>query len=252
MKKQALMLSLSSLLLTSAVQADTLLGVYLGGDVWRTKTEGGFANSNELQSFNFNDKTQGSFYVALEHPIPLLPNIRIQHNGLESQGLTTLDSAFTFNDQVFLAGTDVNNRLDLTNTDYVLYYEILDNSLVSLDFGVNAKHVKAKVDVADSATGVFSAHQSASQVVPMLYTSAIVGLPLTGLDIFAQGSYAALDDNRLYDVQAGIAYKVIDNLVVDVRVKVGYRAVNLKLDDIDDLYTDIDFKGAFAGIEVHF
>ncbi|MDX3773146.1 TIGR04219 family outer membrane beta-barrel protein [Chromatiaceae bacterium AAb-1] len=252
MKKQALMLSLGGLLLTSAVQADTLLGVYVGGDVWRTQTEGGFANSDQLQQFGFDDKSQASFYVALEHPIPLLPNIRIQHNKLESQGVTTLNSTFTFDDQVFAADTTVANRVDLSNTDYVLYYEILDNSLVSLDFGINAKHVKGSVDVAEQGVNGLSASHSASQFVPMIYTSAIVGLPFTGLDVFAQGSYAALDDNRIYDIQAGLAYKLIDNLVVDMRIKVGYRAVNLKLDDIDDLYTDLDFKGVFAGIELHF
>jgi hypothetical protein len=45
---------------------------------------------------------------------------------------------------------------------------------------------------------------------------------------------------------------LIDNLAIDVNLTAGYRAVKLQLEDIDDLYTDIEFKGVFAGVVVHF
>ena len=56
----------------------------------------------------------------------------------------------------------------------------------------------------------------------------------------------------MYDLQAGIGYEVVDSLTVDIRLKVGYRAVNLRLDDLDNLYSNLDFKGVFAGVELHF
>lgn len=251
MKKTALILSLSSILLSSAVSADTLLGLYIGADGWNAATKGSFADTGAMQQFKFDDKTQTSFYVALEHPIPLLPNIRLQHNKLEASGVTTLDANFSFADSGFLAGSQVNNQVDLTNTDYVLYYEILDNDLVSLDFGVNGKYIKGSVGVSQTA-GNLAGVQNVSQIIPMLYTSANVGLPLTGLDLFAQGSFVSYSGSRLYDVQAGIGYALLDNLAVNMRLKAGYRAVNLRLDDIDDLYADLDFTGIFVGVEFHF
>lgn len=252
MKHSVLMLALAGSLVTTAAQADTLLGLYIGADGWRTSTDGSFANDDQLQSFNFNDKTQSSYYVALEHPLPLLPNIRLQHNQLESNGLTALNASFSFAGETFAVDTDIANQVDLTNTDYVLYYEILDNDLVSLDLGINAKHIDGSVAVADLGGSGAVAVQDASTFILMLYTSAIVGLPLTGLELFANGSFVSYDGSRVYDMQAGVAYALLDNLAVDLRVKLGYRAVNLRLDDIDNLYADLDFKGAFAGIELHF
>lgn len=252
MKKTALIFSVSGFLLTASVQADTLLGLYVGADGWRTSTEGSFADSNQLQNFNFSDKTQTSYYVALEHPLPLIPNIRLQHNELESSGLTSLNTDFSFGGANFAADTQLQNQTDLTNTDYVLYYEILDNDLVSLDLGINGKYLNGTVAVAEPGANGMVASERASQLIPMVYASAIVGLPLTGLDVFTQGSYVSLDGNRIYDVQAGVAYAVLDNLAVNMRLKLGYRAMNLRLDDIDNVYADLDFKGVFAGIELHF
>ncbi len=252
MKHSVLMLALAGSLVTTAAQADTLLGLYIGADGWRTSTDGSFANNEQLQSFNFNDKTQSSYYVALEHPLPLLPNIRLQHNQLETNGVTALNASFSFAGETFAVDTNIANQVDLTNTDYVLYYEILDNDLLSLDLGINAKHINGSVAVADLGAGGAVAVQDTSTVIPMLYSSAIVGLPLTGLELFANGSFVSYDGSRVYDMQAGVAYALLDNLAVDLRLKLGYRAVNLRLDDIDNLYADLDFKGAFAGIELHF
>lgn len=251
MKKTALLLSLSGALLSSAVQADTLLGLYLGADGWRTSTEGSFANTEQLQAFNFSDKTQTSFYAALEHPLPVLPNIRLQRNKLESTGSTELGSEFSFNGSVFPSDTLVQNQVDLTSTDYILYYEVLDNDLLSIDLGINGKHLDGSVAVAQ-ANAALATRQDFSEWVPMLYGSVQVGLPLTGLGLFAQGSFVSYDGSQLYDAQAGFAYALVDNLAVDVSLKFGYRQVDLQLDDIDNVYTDLKFKGAFAGIEVHF
>lgn len=252
MKKTKIILALSGMLISGVATADTLFGVYLGADGWRTSANGSFADSEQLQNFNFNDDTQTSFYLAVEHPVPLLPNIRVQHNRLEADGSTNITSAFSFGGQTYVGNALVNNRVDLSNTDYVLYYEILDNELVSLDVGVNAKHFRGNVVVAGDAAGSPQASQDVSELVPMFYSSASVSLPLTGLDLFAQGSLVSYDGSRIYDVQGGIGYALLDNMALDLRLKVGYRTVDLQLDDIDDLYANMKFKGVFAGVELHF
>jgi hypothetical protein len=62
----------------------------------------------------------------------------------------------------------------------------------------------------------------------------------------------SIDSHTLYDYQVGISYELIDNLAIDVNLTADYRAVKLQLEDIDDLYTDIEFKGVLAGVVVHF
>ncbi|MBZ9611164.1 TIGR04219 family outer membrane beta-barrel protein [Rheinheimera maricola] len=252
MKYTAVVFGLSCLLFTVNTQADTLLGVYAGVDGWQASTDGSFSDTSQLQQFSFKDKTQAAYFVALEHPIPLLPNIKIQHNKLQSAGATVLETSFSFAGEDFNAGTTLGNQLDLSNTDYVLYYEMFDNDLVSFDLGVNAKYIKGNISVSDAANNLLQASQDASTLIPMLYSAAAVGLPLTGLDVFAQGSYVSYQGSQIYDVQAGVAYALLDNLAINMRLKLGYRVVNLRLDDIDNLYTNVDFKGLFAGVELHF
>ena len=43
-----------------------------------------------------------------------------------------------------------------------------------------------------------------------------------------------------------------ENLAIDVTFQIGYRAITVELDDLDDIYADLEFKGFFAGLEVHF
>lgn len=250
--KKTFLTVLLALGISDHAQADTFLGLYVGADGWQTDTSGSFGNDKPSQAFNFEPSTQGSFYMALEHPIPLLPNIRLQYNDLKSNGNTNIDQQFDFSGQSFTVNSTVFNELDLSSTDVVLYYELLDNSVVSLDFGVNAKLVEGRAFVREVAAQGRSAEEEVSQWLPMIFASTKIGIPLTGLDVFANGSFVGWSDSRMYDVQAGLGYKVVDNLAINVRLKLGYRAVNLRLDDLDNLYTNIDFKGVFAGIELHF
>jgi outer membrane protein len=250
--KAAQSLALSSLLIAGQASADTLLGLYLGGDGWRTDVTGSFGNSEPAPTFNFDTKTQGSFFIALEHPVPVLPNIRLAHHQLQADGVSLINAQFSFGGEDFTINTTVMNQVDLTNTDVVLYYEILDNSVIALDLGLTGKHIKGSASVVEQAENGLQGEESVSQWLPMVYVSSKVGLPLTGLDIFAQGNYIGWSDSRMYDVQAGIGYEIVDSLAVDIRFKVGYRAVNLRLDDLDNLYSNLDFKGAFAGVELHF
>jgi hypothetical protein len=34
--------------------------------------------------------------------------------------------------------------------------------------------------------------------------------------------------------------------------ELGYRTVTVQLEDLDDIYSNLDFKGVYAGLEVHF
>ncbi len=250
--KAAVMVAAATLFVAGQSAADTLLGLYVGADGWRSDVTGSFGNSQPAPEFNFNSQTQSSYYIALEHPIPVLPNIRLAHNQLEADGVTLLNVNFRFAGEDFSVNTTLANRVDLTHTDVVFYYELLDNSTVSLDLGLTARHIKGSAAVTEQAANGLQGEQSVSQWVPMLFASSKIGLPLTGLDVFAQGSYIGWSDSRMYDVQAGIGYQIVDSLAVDVRFKLGYRAVNVRLDDLDELYSNLDFEGVFAGIELHF
>ena len=75
---------------------------------------------------------------------------------------------------------------------------------------------------------------------------------MTGFGVFFEGSFLGIDDQALTDYQAAITYTVIENMAIDITFQVGYRAFALELEDLDNIYTDLEFKGVYAGLEVHF
>lgn len=252
MKKTIMTLALSSVLVALPTQADTLLGLYVGAQAWNMETEGGFANESALTNFNFEDETKSSFYVALEHPIPFVPNIKIRRTGMDTAGEIMLTSSFTFGDQIFTADSNLMTDVELTTTDFILYYEFFDNDLVSFDFGINGKHIDGTLFVQDVSDASISANEEFSGVVPMAYSRLAFGLPFTGWGVYAEGSYLAIDDHTISDFQAAITYSLLDNIAVDMTFELGYRAVTVQLEDLDDIYSNLDFKGVYAGLEVHF
>lgn len=255
MKKIALAAALATVLSTN-VQADAL-GIYLGGQVWDNQASGTFGDGSSLVDFNLVDEKQNSFFVAFEHPLPLIPNARIASTSLETNGMTTLDTDFDFDDETFLNGADVNADFDVSYVDYTLYYELFDNDLLSFDFGITARDFDGDVTVSTQVTtssGTVSQSDTiaVTDVVPMLYVATNVGLPLTGLNLYAQGNFLSFDDHTLYDYEVGVSYELIDNMLIDVNVNAGYRAVKLELEDLNDLYTNIEFDGVFVGTTIHF
>ncbi|CCQ11109.1 FIG081498: hypothetical protein [Pseudoalteromonas luteoviolacea B = ATCC 29581] len=255
MKKLCLAVALATASIAPVAQADTLLGLYIGGEGWQTTNEGSFANKGNLQSFNFDDETFTSFYAALEHPIPLVPNIKLKHTELEIMGSTTLNETFEFGGTEYRTNTNATTVSDLSHNDIILYYELFDNDLVSFDFGVNVKQFDGELRVSgeDQASGQTKSEMvEFSGFIPMGYLRGEVGLPFTGLSVFAEGSVLSISGSSIQDYQVGVAWEFIDNMAVDVAVRAGYRALQLELDDVDDIDTNLDFTGPFVGLQLHF
>ena len=124
MKKTILACALLGSVAVTSAQAATLVGFKVGGDYWQADTSGTFAeNGQAQQDFNYSSSSQGSFWVAIEHPIPLIPNVKIRENRLDADGSATVDGFDFFATRPFTG--DVNTSTNLSNTDFVLYYEPL-------------------------------------------------------------------------------------------------------------------------------
>ena len=224
MKKIALAAALATVLSTN-VQADAL-GIYLGGQIWDNQASGTFGDGSSLVDFNLVDEKQNSFFIAFEHPLPLIPNARIASTSLETNGMTTLDTDFDFDDETFLNGADVNADFDVSYVDYTLYYELFDNDLFSFELGLTARDFDGAVTETETITTVTTSNDGAldaeehpehnhivtettkavamgkietTEIVPMLYVATNISLPLTGLSVFAQGDFLLKDENETFE-----------------------------------------------------
>ena len=251
MKKCLTAAALGCVFFASSATADTIAGVYIGAQGWNTSTSGGFADSSSTANFNFDDETNGAAYIAVEHPVPFLPNLKVNYTGLDTSGVTNLESSFTFDGNLYTAESDVMTNADITSTDIILYYELFDNDLISFDLGLNGKYIDGTLIVEDQASNTRGVEEF-SGVVPMVYSRVQVGLPFTGLAAYAEGSYLSFDDHTLSDYQVALTYSFIESLAVDMTLQLGYRNVQVDIEDLDDVYADMEYDGAFAGLEIHF
>lgn len=250
MKNMALILALTGAVSSMQAGADTLGGLYAGVQAWQMRTDGTFGSNNSNAEFDFEDDSQGVYYIALEHPVTFLPDVKLRHNELSTSGNTVLKGQFSFGGTTYSDSAALTTAMDLTNTDLILYYELFDNSLFSVDLGLNIKYLDGEITVTED--GGSSSTEQLRAPLPLGYVKAELGLPLTGLSTFGEVNYMTLDGHSLSDYQLGVAYQLIDTPAIDMNVHAGYRAMALELDDLDNVDANIDFDGAFVGIEAHF
>ena len=243
MKKNIVLLSLCATFALSA-SADTV-GFEVGAAYWGAKTSGDFNYKGDTidleKDLGYGDKNTNFIWASFEHPVPIIPNLKIQHTSFDESQSTNTNKVF---DGKTYSGV-VNSNLKLNQTDFILYYELLDN-WVNLDFGINAKYLNASVSM-DSATQSAST-KDLNYVVPMLYAKAKFELPLSGLSVESDISYISYVSSAFYDVKGGVSYETTFGLGATA----GYRAEKLKIDDISDFNSDIDIKGFYAGLFYHF
>ncbi|MBL8321857.1 MAG: hypothetical protein JNJ93_06265, partial [Acinetobacter sp.] len=98
----------------------------------------------------------------------------------------------------------------------------------------------------------YAAAQDVSASIPMLYAQAGVKLPFTGLSANAEVSVAGLDDERVTDAQAELKYNFIDSALVDAGAKLGYRILDIQLEQDSSREAKLKFKGPYIGLEAHF
>ena len=245
MKK--IILSAIIALLPLTTMAATVLGFQVGGGSWKhapsgsiTSRVGGAGSSADLKDdLHLAEKSEGYTYAILEHPIPVIPNFKYVNTKLTTSGSGAVSTTFDFNGTNYSASTNVTSSLQLNQTDYIFYYELLDN-VVSLDLGINAKKVDGKATVTGAADSTFSA------TVPMLYAAAEIMLP-AGFAIAGEISTISAGKNEVSDVTAKLTYTTDFNLGVEA----GIRNQTIKV-DVDSVKTNIAFKGIFAGVYFKF
>jgi outer membrane protein len=240
---------LVALLATGPAYGDTLFGVYAGAGVWKQDYSGDVAAGAEdvdvERDLDVENQTNNLLYVAVEHGVPVLPNVRVNYADVSTSGRNTLNRTVTFRGETFTVSQDVRSKLELTQMDAVAYYQLLDN-VFSLDVGIAARWIEGEVEVA-SNTGVGRAEFDG--VIPLLYARTRVDLPLTGLWVGAEAMGLAYDGHQLLDANAQVGWES----PVGLGAELGWRTLRLELDSLEDIDSaEIDISGPYAAVNFHF
>ena len=246
MKKLHTLACAAMLSVPAITMADTL-SVAIGGGMWQEEPSGYFRNGSAGDSINvdlkdnlfWKEEDQGYFFVTLEHPVPIIPNVRVMSTSLEHSGSGT--TSFTL-DGITFSG-DVASTGSFDQTDLTAYWEILDN-VVSLDLGLNFKLIDFSYSVASL---IEKTSGSITGTIPMLYGS-VGASPIPGLFLGVEGNWIGYDGNDLTDFVAKVSYTTDFFLGIEG----GYRSQTYELDDVDGYFGKLEFKGPFVGAYLKF
>ena len=241
MRRLFMILAGSAVLAAPVAQADVLgFGAQVGywdselsGDV---AANGGSVDVKDELDLDGESSSQLSLY--LEHPIPLLPNVRVAYINIDQTARGQLSDNF----DGISAGSDVRSDLELEQLDVTLYYEVLDN-WVNLDLGLTVRDFSGDLLVQGNGQ---SSRTTADAVVPMGYLAARFDLPFSAASIGIEGNAAAYSGDSLRDFNVYGQYQL--SLL---QLRAGYRQIAVDYEDGDDRF-DVKINGPFVSAGVVF
>lgn len=242
-------------LLGASVQAD-IVRVEAGAGVWQNELSGSLisgtpAVTEDFSALNYDKETKGYAWVYIKHPVPVLPNLRLEYAAVDFSGTST--QSFDYRGTTYSA--NAKSDLTLDQFDIIMYYNLLDNTAwMTLDLGLDIKVVEAEFNAAQSS-GANAVQEKETLPLPMGYARARVEIPGTGIGVEGNVKYTAYKESKAMDYAIKADYTLVDILPVDVGLEVGYRFQQFDIDGSDfdiDTSLDVEIDGIFAGATVRF
>ena len=244
-------------LLGTTLQADfTRIEMGVGG--WNQEPSGyiSYTESNTIggkYTTNGLDDTSTYAWMLIKHPIPILPNIRLEYTNIDDKG--SVKGTFEHFDT---RGNFQDATLSMKEYDIIPYYNILDNTMwTTLDLGIDLKVIdstfEAKgVTLRGNSIPNTTYTDSETIVVPMGYARVRVEIPATGFGLESDVKYITYDGSTVYDVRAKVDY-TFDLSVIKPALELGYRVQKFDITSDDDkTKMDMDFSGVYAGLMLRF
>ncbi len=225
-----------------------IFSINIEADMLRIEGGGGLYNVSSSGSLGYNDiplvtlddlgfDSSNNFYLwmMLKHPIPILPNIRLEYTDIYMDSMEN--------------GAQTLNSFALTQYDMALFYNLLDNTFwMTLDLGIDLKYLKPSYRInpllkEDSL--------SSDEIQVLLYLRSKVKIPITGLAVEGDIKGWSYDDVDLYDIRLKMIYSFESVPVVQPGIEIGYRIQKIDM-KFGSLKTDVEFSGFFVGGVVRF
>ncbi|MGK0399755.1 MAG: outer membrane protein, partial [Gammaproteobacteria bacterium] len=208
-------------------QADLLFTVKAGGSSWNADATGNVDEDVDVgkDGLNLDSENNNVLFVAFEHPLPLLPNIKIMKTDLDLTGEGSAN--FDFLGQTF--NEDTTSQFDLSHTDLTLYWGVpLPIPYLDINFGLTARQFDGIVLVKGDTTGS-EEKQDLDFILPMGYLNVEVATPF---GVYARADLNAISygGNGITDTSIALGYTLPIPLV-DVNLEAGRRSISVKTDE---------------------
>ncbi len=199
----------------------------------------------------YDSENAESYYLLLEHPLGVVPNVRVQYSELETDSFSTLSRDITYEGVTFNAEQEIFSAMDLSHTDISLYWQPLQGRF-DLGVGITVRIIDGSFQIRSTSTDSF-ARQSFDEAFPLPYLQARYTFGDSGITLAADLHGAAYDGDQFIDSNLRVAWESSYGLGVEA----GYRRIKLEIDDLDvddsdgnpDIIdTDLQVDGLFIGV----
>jgi len=256
----------TSALLSVGAQAAPLLKIDAGAGMWMQDFSGELLDEtiNLKDDLGISGTSNFYFYANVDHPIFILPDFKIRHQGLVAEGDEgSIPASIAAGDEfagIDLSGitVDVDTTMDLTYTDFVLNYG-LPLPMVDLDFGLNTRFISGTFALKNSDAGVDESG-TFSLPLPMGHVAAEFEIPGANVRVGGELNILPLDGASVtdYSIRARYFFPLPTNMLMKLGVEAGYHAFSMEVGDevlgtdTADLSSSVSASGIYAGATLRF
>jgi outer membrane protein len=168
-------------------------------------------------------------------------------------GTKFVDKPIIFDGRLFNPNSLVESELNTKMLDLEYQYKIVNfkNILAGLTIGLigKVKYFDGSARLRSTTTGsTYDNTQDIHAPIPMIGLGAKIGILANILEARAKITGMGYSGSFFYDAMGDVAITPFP--FVDVHA--GYRAMSLKIDNISDIYANMNFSGPYIGIAVGF
>jgi outer membrane protein len=243
--RKLVILAGGALMMSGTFAAADILGAGASVSYWDSDLTGQAGKNSDVvdieNDLNLSSDGNVNLEAYFEHPVPILPNVRLNYTRIEQSGDGELSTGY----DVLASGVAVRSDLELTQLDGTLYYELLDN-WVNLDLGLTVRSLDGELVVQDKTAGGRVSRTEISGAIPMAYAAARFDLPFSGVSVGAQGNLISYDGDSISDFNAYGQYEL--SLL---QLRAGYRQMSIDFEDSNNRL-DVELGGPFISAGLTF
>lgn len=247
--KKLLSTLICGFMFTVAANAD-IARAEIGIGAWMQTPSGTISYSSGvatgLDNSDENQKAQPYAWVLVKHPIPVIPNLRLEYVNTVNEGIAT----GTFGTFTFPAAAPT--ELSMSQIDLIPYYNILDNTFwITLDVGLDIKILDISYDTAGTDLVAELPTDISSIIIPLAYVRTRFQIPTTGIGIEADVKYISYTTASVYDARIKLDYTFDITPILQPAIEIGYRMQKFELDE-DELSINVEYSGIYLGMMLRF
>lgn len=244
----------STLLITALwspalVQAEALFGIYAGAGGWHQDSAGNLSSSgtkiDTKDDMALGDGDDNVLWLAFEHPLPFVPNVRVQKTAADLTGGRELIRPVVLDNVSFAPPGIIETGIEFKVEDAILYYNVIDGETLSLDAGIGVRRVDGSAFI---NSGNRFAEIEFDGTAPMLYARGEWQV-LSGFWFGVGGQYVEYKGDSYIDVDGAFGWQSRWGIGTEI----GYRYMRMKVEELGDIdAARLIIDGPYAALNYRF